>query len=159
MLRQRISFTWLARQKKKSTSSHLDEMPVITVCSGLRLFDVLGLRPSVALFHVKAHLVAFCQALEPGHINGGVVNKYVLPVVLLNKTISLLFTKPLYGPFWQITDPLSETFQYGSNPRLAPSDPRTNQVAVIQVIFTKNVNNLLFGCKGKSEIDRDHCWF
>ena len=91
-------------------------MPVIKLyCYELKLTDVFGHRASITLFYVKAHTVTFSQGLESRHINGGVVNKYVLTVFLFNKAISLFFTKPLYCSFCQGANLLSK--DYGPNPR------------------------------------------
>lgn len=76
----------------------------------LNLGDVLGHRPSVALFNVKADLLTFSETFEPRHVDRGVVHKYILPVFLCNEAESLFITKPFYCSLCQSADPLSKKF-------------------------------------------------
>jgi hypothetical protein len=55
--------------------------------------------PSAALFCLKAHPVTFIKALESGHVDGGLVNKYVPTVFLLNEAESFFVTEPLHDSF------------------------------------------------------------
>ncbi len=90
----------------------------------LGFHDILGHGPSVALFHIKGHFLTFGEGLEPRHVYGGVVNKYVLTVFLLNKTISFLITEPLYDPFCQNADLLLRIFVGGPDRQVSrPNHP------------------------------------
>jgi hypothetical protein len=51
------------------------------------------------LFCVKAHPVTLIKALESGYVDGGVVNKYVATVFLLNETGSFFFIESLQDSF------------------------------------------------------------
>jgi hypothetical protein len=52
-----------------------------------------------ALSHVKAHPITFVKNLETGHVDGGVMNKYISTLILLNEAVPFLFTKPLNRSF------------------------------------------------------------
>jgi hypothetical protein len=63
--------------------------------------NALNRMPSTALFYLKAHLATFIKALESGHVDGGVVNKYVATIFLLNEAESFFVTEPLQDSFCQ----------------------------------------------------------
>jgi len=60
----------------------------MTVSQGLQFPNALDRRPSTALFLLKAHPVTSIKALESGHVDGGVVNKYVATVFPLDEAES-----------------------------------------------------------------------
>ena len=78
--------------------------------SRLDLDNILGHRPAVALFHLKAHSFTISECLKPGRVNRGVMNEYVRTFILFNKAISLFLTKPLHRSFCQSADLLSRIF-------------------------------------------------
>ena len=64
--------------------------------------DVRGRGALGAIFHFKAHAIALGEGLEAFHGDGGVVHKHVATAILtLDKTETLLITKPLYCSFCQ----------------------------------------------------------
>ena len=63
----------------------------------LRSGHVLGRRPFVALLHLKIHLVTFSECFEAGHVDRGVMNKYIPTAILLNETEPFSFVEPLYS--------------------------------------------------------------
>jgi hypothetical protein len=73
------------------------------------------------LFYVKAHPVAVIKALEPGHVDGGMVNEYVATLFLLNKTESLFIAKPFYDSVCHSDILLSKNF-HGSKLQVATFD-------------------------------------
>jgi hypothetical protein len=78
--------------------------------------DVLGLGPSIILFHLKAYTVTFYKSLESRHIDGRIVNKYVPTLVLTDETKSLLLIKPFYSSLWHSTDLPLKPFNYAPRP-------------------------------------------
>ena len=54
-------------------------------------------RPFFPLLYLKSDSVALFEGLETDCIDAGMVNEYVRTIFLLNETISLLITKPLYS--------------------------------------------------------------
>src|SRR3972149_697491 len=48
--------------------------------------------------HLELDLLSFLQALEPVALNGGVMDKYVFPGLLLDKAKTLCVVKPLHFP-------------------------------------------------------------
>jgi hypothetical protein len=89
-----------------------------------KLSDVLGLGPSIILFHLKAYTVTFYKSLESGHIDGRIVNKYVPPLVLADETKSLLLIKPFYSSLWHSTDLPLKPLAYAPRPENARMDPK-----------------------------------
>jgi hypothetical protein len=51
------------------------------------------------LFYLKADPVTFIKALESGHVDGGVVNKYIATLFLLNEAESFFLTEPIRDSF------------------------------------------------------------
>ena len=72
--------------------------------SELKFLDVLGHRPSVALFHLEGHLLAFCERFVTRHVDRRVVNEYVLTIFLLDESIAFPVIKPLYNTVSQNVD-------------------------------------------------------
>jgi hypothetical protein len=44
------------------------------------------------------------KSFETRHVDGGVMNKYILTLILLNEAIPFPFTKPLYSSFCHSDD-------------------------------------------------------
>jgi len=63
--------------------------------------NVLGLWPPVALLYFKAYLVTLIESLETVTANGGIVNKKIRTIFLLNKAKSLSIIKPLHNTISQ----------------------------------------------------------
>ena len=53
------------------------------------------------IYNVKTNPVAFFQAFESCHIDGGVVNKKIFITFLLNEAVSFFIAKPFYCSFCQ----------------------------------------------------------
>ena len=97
--------------QKQERASHASWMrcPLERCCRKLRLGHVLGRWPFVALLHFKIHPVTFSECLESGHVDRGVVNKYISTAVLLNETEPFPFVEPLYRPTYH-SDGLLQKF-------------------------------------------------
>jgi hypothetical protein len=93
--------------------------------NGLQLGDVLGLRPTVTFFNLKAHPVTFIERSEPWHIDRRMVNKQILTIFLLNKSKPFSFTEPLHYSFSQSVDLLSQVL-YGPKPKVATLAMKNN---------------------------------
>jgi hypothetical protein len=58
------------------------------------------------------------KIFESGHVDGGVVDKYIPTVILLNEAISFLFTKPFNSSFCHSADLLKKRFVPSPRPPL-----------------------------------------
>jgi len=65
--------------------------------SALNDGDVDGSRPFLALLDVERHFVSFIQGFEPGGVDPGIMNEYIRPFFLLDKSIPLAAIKPFYN--------------------------------------------------------------
>jgi hypothetical protein len=63
--------------------------------ANLQLHDILSLQSFGALCRLKFNAVAFIQRLEAAGLNGGVMNKNVIPGITADKTITFFVVKPL----------------------------------------------------------------
>lgn len=86
-------------------------MPLRRDCSRLELADVFSHRSPVAFFEVEVHTLPLGKGLKPGPIDGRIVHEYVTALFPFNKTIPLLFAKPLHDSFCQSPDLLSKNAQ------------------------------------------------
>ena len=90
-------------------------MPPYPEFKNLKGIHVFGHRSSIVLLNVKGHSLTVRESFKPGCIDGGVVDKYIWSIILLDESVSLLFTEPFYRAFRQSTDLLSKFFYY--NPK------------------------------------------
>ena len=70
--------------------------------------DVHGGRAFAPLSDLETDAVSFVQRPESGHINGGMMNKDVPAVVLLDKAVTFFITEPLNFSFRQDRIPLEK---------------------------------------------------
>jgi hypothetical protein len=68
----------------------------------LKLFDLRCLGAFCAFFLDEAHPIAFAKGLEAAALNGGVMDKYVSSVVLLDEPITLTFIEPFDFTFCHV---------------------------------------------------------
>ena len=74
----------------------------------LDFFDFFGLGASITRFYLKTDAVTLREGLESRCLDGGIVHKNIITIILSYKTVSLLSIKPFHGSLWHNLDLLSE---------------------------------------------------
>lgn len=75
---------------------------------GLNHCDICRGGAFLTLLYVKGDALSFIERLKAGSIDGGMMNKYVRTVFLLEKTKALTVIKPLYSSISHSDNLLSE---------------------------------------------------